>query len=66
MGSSKRPKTASKSVAVLESKPDKKKQHVKQFGTDQCESLSKLAKIAGIQFISLHEKQVRIETKNAF
>lgn len=38
----------------------------KQFGTNECESLSKLANVVGHQFMSLHEKQKRIMTKNAF
>lgn len=38
----------------------------KQFGTDQCESLSKLANVIKHQFMSLHEKQARIRSKSAF
>lgn len=41
------------------------KHRARQFGTDKCESLSKLANIIGHQFMSLHEKQKRMESKNS-
>jgi hypothetical protein len=36
----------------------------KQFGNENCKSISKLSKIIGRQFISMDEKHSRISSKN--